>query len=323
MRAAVMHAYGVPEDLKIDELPDPKVRPGFVIVDVKAASVNFPDVLIIANKYQVTMPLPIIPGSEFAGVVSEVGEGVENFKVGDRVMGATFVGAFSEKVLVPAMVLRHINDGVDFASASAFMVTYQTSYHGLRSVAQAKPGEWVVILGAAGGVGSAAIDIAVRLGCRVVACASDDAKLAVCRECGADATINYETENLKERIKQITGGGADIVFDPVGGRYSEEALRATKWGSRFVVVGFAAGDIPRIPLNLVLLKGVHIMGFEVRTFPQVEPELYKRDMQELMAMLNEGFKPVIGATFPLSQAAAALRYVADRKATGKIVVVND
>lgn len=323
MRAAVMHAYGVPEDLKIDELPDPKVRPGFVIVDVKAASVNFPDVLIIANKYQVTMPLPIIPGSEFAGVVSEVGEGVENFKVGDRVMGATFVGAFSEKVLVPAMVLRHINDGVDFASASAFMVTYQTSYHGLRSVAQAKPGEWVVILGAAGGVGSAAIDIAVRLGCRVVACASDDAKLAVCRERGADATINYETENLKERIKQITGGGADIVFDPVGGRYSEEALRATKWGSRFVVVGFAAGDIPRIPLNLVLLKGVHIMGFEVRTFPQVEPELYKRDMQELMAMLNEGFKPVIGATFPLSQAAAALRYVADRKATGKIVVVND
>ena len=323
MRAAVMHAYGVPEDLKIEELPDPVVKTGFVIVDVKAASVNFPDVLIIANKYQVTMPLPLIPGSEFAGVVSEVGEGVENFKVGDRVMGATFVGAFSEKVNVPAMVLRHISDGVDFASASAFMVTYQTSYHGLRSVAKAKPGEWVVILGAAGGVGSAAIDLAVRFGCRVIACASDDAKLAVCRERGADATINYETENLKERIKEITGGGADIVFDPVGGRYSEEALRATKWGSRFVVVGFAAGDIPRIPLNLVLLKGVHIMGFEVRTFPQVEPDLYKRDMQELMAMLNEGFKPVVGATFSLEQAAAALRYVADRKATGKIVVVND
>ena len=253
MRAAVMHAYGIPEDLKIEELPDPVVKPGFVIVDVKAASVNFPDVLIIANKYQVTMPLPLIPGSEFAGVVSEVGEGVENFKVGDRVMGATFVGAFSEKVNVPAMVLRHISDGVDFTSASAFMVTYQTSYHGLRSVAKAKPGEWVVILGAAGGVGSAAIDLAVRFGCRVIACASDDAKLAVCRERGADATINYETENLKERIKEITGGGADIVFDPVGGRYSEEALRATKWGSRFVVVGFAAGDIPRIPLNLVLL----------------------------------------------------------------------
>ena len=323
MRAAVMHAYGVPEDLKIEELPDPVVKTGFVIVDVKAASVNFPDVLIIANKYQVTMPLPLIPGSEFAGVVSEVGDGVENFKVGDRVMGATFVGAFSEKVHVPAMVLRHISDDVDFASASAFMVTYQTSYHGLRSVAKAKPGEWVVILGAAGGVGSAAIDLAVRFGCRVIACASDDAKLAVCRERGADATINYETENLKERIKEITGGGADIVFDPVGGRYSEEALRATKWGSRFVVVGFAAGDIPRIPLNLVLLKGVHIMGFEVRTFPQVEPELYQRDMQELMAMLNEGFKPVVGATFPLEQAAAALRYVADRKATGKIVVVND
>ena len=323
MRAAVMHAYGVPEDLKIEEVPDPVLKPGCVIVDVKASSVNFPDVLIIANKYQVTMPLPLTPGSEFAGVVSAVGEGVDNLQVGDRVMGATFVGAFAEKVLAPAMALRKISERVDFASAAAYMVTYQTSYHALRSVAEAKAGEWVVVLGAAGGVGSAAIDLAKVLGCKVIACASDDDKLKACRDRGADATINYETENLKERIKEITGGGAAIVIDPVGGRYSEDALRACKWKSRFVVVGFAAGDIPRIPLNLVLLKGVHIMGFEVRTFPQNEPELYKRDMRELMQMLDDGFKPLIGATFPLAQAAEALRFVADRRAIGKVIVTND
>jgi len=221
------------------------------------------------------------------------------------------------------MVLRKITDKVDYASAAAFMVTYQTSYNALRSVADAKAGEWVVVLGAAGGVGSAAIDLAKMLGCKVIACASDDEKLEACRGRGADATINYETENLKERIKEITGGGADVVIDPVGGHYSEDALRACKWKSRFVVVGFAAGDIPRIPLNLVLLKGVHIMGFEVRTFPQNEPELYKRDMRELMQMLDDGFKPLIGATFPLAQAAEALRFVADRRATGKVIVTND
>lgn len=323
MRAAVMHSYGQPEDLRVEEVPDPELKPGCVIVDIKASSVNFPDVLIIANKYQVSMPMPLIPGSEFAGVVSAVADDVTSLKVGDRVMGATFVGAFAEKVLAPAFVLKKISDKVDYASAAAFLVTYQTAYNALRSVADVQPDEWVVILGAAGGVGSAAVDMAKRLGCKVIACASDDAKLKACVERGADATINYETENLKEKIKEITGGGAAVVIDPVGGRYSEEALRACRWKSRFVVVGFAAGDIPRIPLNLVLLKGVHIMGFEVRTFPQVEPELYKRDMRELMEMLNDGFKPLIGATFPLEESAAALRFVADRKATGKVIVSNE
>jgi NADPH:quinone reductase len=271
MKAARCNEYGPPESIVIEELPDPQLTAGYVIIDVHAASVNFPDVLIIADRYQVSFPTPFTPGSEFAGVVRAVAEDVSTVEVGDRVFGSTFAGAFAERIAAPASSITKVPDSVGFPEAAAFGVVYATAYHALRSVAETQPGEWVVVLGAAGGVGLAAVDIARHLGGRVLAAASTDAKLKQCRAMGAEAVVNYETEDLKVRIKEITGGGADVVMDPVGGPYSEQALRATRWGGRFVVLGFASGEIPRIPLNLVLLKGPIIKGFEFRTFGEHVP----------------------------------------------------
>jgi NADPH2:quinone reductase len=321
MRAARSDEYGPIEALKVQEVADPVPGPGEVVVDIVAAAVNFPDLLILGGGYQVAMPPPIIPGSEFAGTVRSLGAGVQLLRVGDRVAGSAAVGAFAEQIAAPAGALWMVPPGVDLAEAAAFRVAYLTSYHALRSVAAVRPGEWVVVLGAAGGVGLAAVDIAKLLGARVLAAASGPDKLAVCRARGADATVDYRAEDLKTRIKQITGTGADVVIDPVGGAYAEPALRAMAWGGRFVCLGFASGEIPRIPLNLVLLKGVTVGGMEIRTFGANRPADAARDEAEAFDHFRAGrLRPLVGARFDLDDVVAAMRMVAERRAVGKVVI---
>jgi NADPH2:quinone reductase len=320
MRAVVCHSYGPPEDLVIDEVAAPVPGPGQLVVRVHAAAVNFPDVLMIEGKYQVKAPVPFTPGSELAGEVIAVGEGV-SYRPGQRVSSATFVGAFAEQTLLHAAGIAEIPDDIDYASAAAFGVTYRTAYHALRSIAAVAAGDWVVVLGAAGGVGLAAVDLAVAMGARVLAAASSPEKLELCRQRGAEATVDYDREDLKIRIRELTGDAARVVLDPVGGRYAVPALRALARGGTFVTLGYAAGAIPSIPLNLVLLKGITLRGMEIRTFVTDRPDDSARDMRELTEMFATGaVRPYIGARFPLADTAAALRLVADRKAVGKVVI---
>jgi NADPH2:quinone reductase len=311
--------WGDPESVVVEEIQEPVPGPGEVLVRVESAAVNYPDVLIAANRYQVSLPPPFIPGSEWAGVVEGVGPGVTARSVGDRVSGGGIVGAFTQR-LIASETVALVPDEVSFDAAAAFSVVYGTAYSILRSVANVQPGEWVAVLGAAGGVGLATVDLAVVLGARVLAAASTREKLMVCKERGAEALVDYENEPLKDRMKDLTGGGVDVVVDPVGGLYSEEALRATRYGARFVTVGFASG-IPRIPLNLVLLKGVCIMGYEARSFGQNAGNLLKRDRAELGRLFESGrVGPYIGARFGLRDVAAALREVGDRRAIGKVIL---
>ena len=322
MRAVLCKAYGPPESLVVEDVASPTPGPGELVVAVKAAGVNFPDVLIIQNKYQVKPPLPFSPGSELAGVVKQVGDGVTHMKAGDRVMAITGYGAFAEEVKTDARRVLPIPDGMDFVSAAAFGLTYATSDHALRDRAALKLGETVLVLGAAGGVGLAAIDIAKALGARVIACASSDDKLAVCRQHGADEAINYATEDLRDRIKALTDGrGADVVYDPVGGPYTEPALRSIAWRGRLLVVGFAAGEIPKIPLNLTLLKGCSIVGVYWGDFARREPERFADAMRQLGRWFAEGkLKPHVSRTFPLERAADALTLMANRQVKGKVVL---
>jgi NADPH:quinone reductase len=277
----------------------------------------------------VSLELPFVPGSELAGEVLAIGAGVPGLvpglvpelKEGDRVFGTAFNGAFAERAVLAANQVTKMPESADFAGAAAFGVAYRTAYHALRSVAEVKAGDRVVVLGAAGGVGLAAVDIARELGARVVAAASGQEKLELCRQHGATHVIDYTTEDLKDRIRELTEGGAHAVIDPVGGAASEQALRSVRWGGTFVTLGYASGTIPKIPLNLVLLKDVTVKGMEIRTFGQHQPELERRDREELLALFAEGrLRPHIGARFPLADAAAALRYVADRRALGKVVI---
>jgi NADPH:quinone reductase len=324
VKAMLCRAYGPPESLELTELPEPTPGPGEVVVRVRAAAVNFPDVLFMSGGYQVKVPPPFAPGSEFAGEVHAVGDGVQ-LEPGTRVAGSVMVGAFAEQVVAQERTLTRLPDNVDFADAAAFGVTYRTAYYTLRTVAPVQPGDWVVVLGAGGGVGLAAVDIAVTMGARVIAAASGPDKLAVCQQRGAQAVIDYGTENLRDRIRETTdGAGARIVVDPVGGRYSEPALRALGRGGTFVTLGYAAGEIPSIPLNLVLLKGITVRGMEIRTFFTDYPDQALRDTAELQQMFDDGrVRPYIGARFPLQHAAEALRYVTDRKAIGKVVLDVD
>ena len=320
MRAVVCHSYGPPEDLVVDEVADPTPGPGQLVVRVHAAAVNFPDVLLIAGKYQIKIPVPFTPGSELAGEVVAAGGGAA-FQPGDRVFGTTPTGAFAELALLDARQLSAMPGGTDFSAAAAFGVTYRTAYHALRSVAEVTEGDWVVVLGAAGGVGQAALDLAVAMKARVLAAASTEEKLEVCRQRGAEATVDYDREDLKSAIRERTNGGARVVIDPVGGRYAEPALRGLARGGVFVTLGYAAGAIPAIPLNLVLLKDITIRGMEIRTFTGDRPDDAARDMRELQQMFADGrIRPFIGARFPLADTAAALRHVADRKAIGKVVI---
>ena len=322
MRAVLCHEYGPPESLKVEDVDDPAAGDGQVVVDVKACAVNFPDVLIIQNLYQFKPPLPFSPGAEVAGVVSSVGPGVEGVSVGDRVFASTGWGGLAEKIAVDARSLIPIPDGIDFAPASSFLYAYGTSHYALKDRARLEPGETLVVLGAAGGVGLAAVDLGAVMGATVIAAASSDDKLELCREYGARMTINYATEDLKSRIRDLTGGtGADVVYDPVGGPYSEPALRSTAWEGRFLVVGFAAGEIPAIPLNLALLKGCDIVGVFWGAFVGREPDRHRRNVEELIGWWREGkLRPHVSSTYPLERAAEAIRELADRKAKGKVVV---
>lgn len=320
MRAARCEVHGDPDKIVIREVPDPVAGPGEVLVGIEAASVNYPDVLIAADRYQVTVPTPFTAGSEFAGRVLSVGSDVKGIAPGDPVMGTAFGGAFAEKIAVPAAALSPVPAGLDMVHASAFNVTYRTAYHSLTTFGEMKSGDWVVILGAAGGVGTACIDVATRLGAKVIAAVSTPERAAACRELGAVETIVYDDEDLKARIKEITGKGADVVVDPVGGTYSEQAFRAIAWGGRFVVVGFAQGDIPKIPLNLVLLKGAIVRGFEIRTLAAHLPDAVEKGRQEIESLVAQGMKPYISAVHPLDEVPLALTRMAERKTTGKIVI---
>ena len=324
MKAVLCKTYGPPEQLVLEDVPALTPTKGQVVLDVKACGVNFPDTLIIQGKYQFKPDMPFSPGGEVAGIVKSLGEGVEGVRVGSRVISFTGWGGFAEEVASDASKLIPIPDGMDFTTASAFVMTYGTSYHALKDRAKLQPGETLLVLGAAGGVGLAAIEIAKVMGARVIAAASTDEKLAVCKAHGADEGINYSTEDLKERLKALTkGNGVDVVYDPVGGNYSEVALRNTAWEGRYLVIGFAAGDIPRIPLNLTLLKGCSIVGVFWGTFAARNPKGNQQNLQELLTWFQQGkIHPLISATYHLKDAAHALNDMMQRKVTGKVVLLT-
>ncbi|MFB9245480.1 NADPH:quinone oxidoreductase family protein [Massilia antarctica] len=325
MKAVVCKAWGLPDSLVVEQVAAPVAGPGQVLLDVKAAGVNFPDVLIIQGKYQFKPELPFTPGSELSGVVGALGEGVTNVKLGDRVIAFTAQGAFAQQIVVPAQAVMPMPPGMDFDTAAAITLTYGTSHHAVVDRAALKAGETMLVLGAAGGVGLAAIEIGKALGARVIAAASSDEKLAVCREHGADATINYSTEDLREAIKAATDGkGPDVIYDPVGGIYAEPAFRSIGWRGRYLVVGFANGEIPKLPLNLTLLKGASLMGVFWGEFAKREPKANLAAMRELMGWLAEGkIRPRISGRYTLEQTAQALNDMAARKVTGKVVIVPD
>jgi NADPH2:quinone reductase len=320
MRAARVTRYGPPADVTVEELPDLRPRAGQVVVSVHAAAVNFPDVLLAANKYQISQPLPYTPGSEFAGVVLAVGDGVTEPSVGTAVMGVTPTGAMAEQVVVDPQSLRPLPEGLDFVKAAAFQVAASTAYHALVTIGAAAADDWVVVLGAAGGVGLAAVDIGARLGMRVIAVTSSADRAQLCLDRGARAAVDVSTEDVKQRVRELTGSGADVVLDPVGGPGAEQSLRAMRWGGRFVTVGFAHGEIPRIPLNLVLLKGVVVRGLEIRTLEEHLPGSTAAGDEALAALVADGLRPHVSRVHPLNDASEALGDVAARRHTGKVVI---
>jgi NADPH2:quinone reductase len=325
MKAVLCKEYGLPDSLVLAEVEPLRPGKGQVVISVKACGVNFPDTLIIQGKYQLKPDMPFTPGSEIAGIVKEVGEGVEHVQVGEHVIAFTGVGGFAEEVAADAAKLIKMPSGMDFATAAAFTLVYGTSHHALKDRAQLKPGETLLVLGAAGGVGLAAVELGKVMGAHVIAAASSAEKLAVCQQHGADELINYSTEDLKERVKALTRGkGVNVIFDPLGGNYSEAALRSIAWNGRMLVIGFAAGDIPRIPLNLTLLKGCSIVGVFWGSFTEREPQRNQEHLQELLTWFAQGkIKPHISATYSLDQAADALNDVMNRKVKGKVVLVTD
>jgi NADPH2:quinone reductase len=322
MKAVLCKTWGLPDTLVVEDLPDVVPGPGQIAIDVQAAGVNFPDVLIIQNKYQFRPELPFTPGSELAGVIRAVGEGVSGFKPGDKVLAFVSQGAFAQQIAVPAKMAMPMPPGLDFDTAAAVTLTYGTSHHAVVDRAQLKAGETMLVLGAAGGVGLAAIEIGKALGARVIAAASSDEKLEVCKAHGADATINYSTEDLREAIKATTDGkGPDVIYDPVGGSYTEPAFRSIAWRGRYLVIGFANGEIPKLPLNLPLLKGASVVGVFWGEFTKREPKANVAAMQELMKWMAEGkIKPHISGRYALAETAQALNDMAARKVTGKVVI---
>jgi NADPH2:quinone reductase len=322
MRAIRCNQYGPPESLAVEDLPDLEPQAGEVVIDVKAASVNFPDVLIIENKYQYKPPLPFTPGSEVAGLVRAVGAGVTQFRPGARVVAFTGHGGFAEQAVAPAAACIPLAQGIDFAQAAAFTLAYGTSHHAVVDRGALKAGETMLVLGAAGGVGLAAVEIGKALGARVIAAASSDEKLAICIKHGADATINYSTQDLRERIKALTDGkGPDVIYDPVGGIYAEPAFRSIGWRGRYLVVGFANGEIPKLPLNLTLLKGASIVGVFWGDFARREPQHNAAALQQMVGWIGEGkLRPYVSARYPLEDTARALREMAGRRVVGKIVI---
>ncbi len=324
-----MHAWLCTDPTGVDALtwteqPTPSPRAGEVLIEIKAASLNFPDLLIVQNKYQIKPPLPFVPGSEYAGVVQAVGEGVTHLQPGQNVACLSGTGGFATHVLAPAALCMPLPDGFSHVDAAAFIMIYATSHHALIDRAQLQAGETVLVLGAAGGVGTAAIQIAKARGARVIAAASTEEKCALCLSIGADAVINYAQENLREAIKALTDGrGPDVIYDPVGGEYTEPAFRSIAWRGRYLVVGFASGPIPSLPLNLPLLKGASLVGVFWGDFAKREPKANAAMMQELARWYAEGkVKPVIDRTMPMSQLKAAYEHMGSRGVIGKLVMVN-
>lgn len=322
MKAILCSRFGGPDDLELTDIPDPVAGAGEAVVAVRAAALNFFDTLLIAGKYQHKPPFPFSPASEFAGVVDSVGPGVTGLAPGDRVVGWMGSGAARERVVIKAERLAKLPANLDFDRAAGLTVTYGTTVYALKDRAQLVPGETLAVLGAAGGTGLAAIELGKLMGARVIACASSADKLDFARRHGADETINYAAEDLKEALRRVTNGrGVDVVYDPVGGAYAEAAIRSIAWGGRFLVVGFAAGDIPKLPLNLVLLKGCDVRGVFWGQFTERHPEKQRANMVELLQWCADGkLSAHVHAVYPLAQTADALKALSDRKAMGKILL---
>jgi NADPH2:quinone reductase len=323
MRAVRVHELIGPSGLRVDDVPDPSAGPGQVLIDVRASGVNFPDVLLSRGLYQFKPPPPFSPGAECAGVVREVGAGVTRVAPGDRVALTQVSGTFVEKLAVPEAAVFKLPDAVSFEVGAATLLTYLTTYHALVDRAAIQPGETLLVLGAAGGVGVAACELGAALGARVIAAASTDDKLAFCREHGATEVINYTREDLKDRIKALTSGnGVNVVYDPIGGSYAEAALRGTAWQGRYLVIGFASGEIPKIPLNLVLLKGCQIVGVYWGSFAMRDPARNRDHANQVFRWVAEGkLRPAVDAALPFDRAGEALERLEKRQVKGKLVLV--
>ncbi|MGH8381682.1 NADPH:quinone oxidoreductase family protein [Pseudomonas sp.] len=322
MKAVLCKTLGPAQDLVLEEVASPVPKKNEILLDVHAAGVNFPDTLIIEGKYQFQPPLPFSPGGEAAGIVSAVGEMVTTLKVGDRVMALTGWGSFAEQVAVPVYNVLPIPEQMDFTRAAAFGMTYGTSMHALQQRGQLKAGETLLVLGASGGVGLAAVEIGKAMGARVIAAASSAEKLAVAKAAGADELINYSEHSLKDEIKRLTGGnGVDVIYDPVGGDLFDQAVRGIAWNGRLLVVGFASGRIPQLPVNLALLKGAAVLGVFWGAFAQRQPADNAANFKQLFTWFAEGrLKPLVSQTYPLAETGAAIDRLGQRKAVGKLVV---
>jgi NADPH:quinone reductase len=322
MRAVRIHELTGPASLRVDEVPEPQVGAGQVLIAVEACGVNFPDVLLSRGLYQFKPAPPFVPGGEAAGTAIAVGAGVTSVAPGDRVAATMIHGAFAERICAPELAVVKLPDAVSFEAGAATLLTYATTYHALVDRAEIAAGETLLVLGAAGGVGIAAVELGALLGAKVIAGASSAEKLAFCREHGAEHGIDYKTEDLKERLKELTSGkGVDVVYDPVGGALAEPALRATAWQGRYLVIGFASGEIPKFPLNLVLLKGCQIVGVFWGSFAMREPAQNRRHAEQIFAWIAEGkLRPAVDAVLPFTEAAAALTRLEQRQVKGKLVL---
>ena len=322
MKAYVCREFGPVESHKVEEIADPRAEAGQVVVDVKAAGVSFPDVLIVQGKYQFQPPFPFSPGGEIAGVISEVGEGVVDWKIGDRVIAMTGNGGIAEKVVAFEMTLMPLPETMDFKDGAAFPLNYGTTYHALKQRGQLQTGETLLVTGAGGGVGTTAIEIGKAMGARVIAAASTDEKLEIAKNLGADEVINYSDGELKEKVKALTDGlGADVIYDPIGGDIFMQCMRCINWKGRVLVIGFASGPIPEVPTNLALLKGCSIVGVFWGRFTGAEPEENSKNFDELFALHAQGkLKPQITKSYSLDDAAEAISSLENRKATGKVVI---
>ncbi len=322
MKAVLCKAYGPPESLVLEDVPEPDVGPEDVLVDVRAAALNFPDVLMIAGKYQFQPPFPFSPGGEVAGTVAATGANVSGFAPGDRVFGGVGHGGFAERVGVPGRRLHRMPEAMSFAQASGISTTYGTSYYALKDRAALQPGENLLVLGAAGGVGIAAVQLGKALGARVIAAASSAEKLDVARASGADETIDYSDGQLKDKVKALTDGkGADVIYDPVGGDLFDQCMRCINWYGRVLVIGFAAGDIPRVPINLVLLKSCQVVGVFYGAWSMRSPDEQAKRFREILDLFEAGsIDPLVGKRYPLEQYAEAMRDLSERRAIGKVVL---
>lgn len=323
MKAVVCREHGMPEKLElVEDWPEPEVGEHDVLVRVRAAGLNFPDVLIIQGKYQFQPELPFIPGNECSGEIEAVGAAVTRFKVGDKVISAAGTGAFCERIVANENAVFPMPRSLSFEQAAGVSITYFTSYYALKQRASLQPGETMLVLGAAGGVGTTAIELGKLMGAKVIAAASSEEKLELCRKLGADEVINYSTTSLKDAVKELTGGkGVDVVYDPVGGDYAEPAIRSMAWNGRYLVIGFASGPIPRIPLNLTLLKGCSIVGVFWGRFTGEEPKVHLQNIAELWELFDEGkLNPVVTDVFPLEKYEDAYNCMIERRARGKVII---